>query len=311
MERKLYRRHNRLPHQASREHLREVEKTLLKKHHTTWGWPIFTFWFLSMIAWTILFIYVNNGGLRFYQSNCEGKLDYTLSPNKPENRLGGSDYIIEHWLPRKTRSAGEHRRLERRITVGVTGFLFLLWLVLNLWLYIEGLNKFLLSGADFLTFGQVEQLTALFPDFLALYLGVHGYLKSRDELRETRERLTATEASRRSSARASQEESEPRLSGETYRGAFDLPRPPTIGSFKELKRDSFWHDDNLHRIITSSSGASDPHERGRHASVRASGAEPNPESAGNEMHNLRHRSRSSGRPATFGRTSFATLTPQP
>lgn len=44
MERKLYRRHNRLPHQASREHLREVEKTLLKKHHTTWGWPIFTFW---------------------------------------------------------------------------------------------------------------------------------------------------------------------------------------------------------------------------------------------------------------------------
>jgi hypothetical protein len=69
-----------------------------------------------------------------------------------------SHSIIEHWLPRKTRSAGEHRRLERRITVGVTGFLFLLWLVLNLWLYIEGLNKFLLSGADFLTFGQVEQV---------------------------------------------------------------------------------------------------------------------------------------------------------
>ena len=35
----------------------------------------------AQIAWTILFIYVNNGGLRFYQSTCEGTLDYTLSPN--------------------------------------------------------------------------------------------------------------------------------------------------------------------------------------------------------------------------------------
>lgn len=215
----------------------------------------------------------------------------------------------------------------------MTASLFLLWLILNLWLYVEGLNKFLLSGADFITFGQVEQvrsesaaravaesaatdslsaaqLTALFPDFLALYLGIHGYLKSRDELRETRERLTATEASRRSSSSTSRQ-SEMRLSGETYRGAFDLPRPPSIGSFKELNRDSFWHDNNLKHILTSCSGASDPHERGRHASIRASGAVPNPESAGSEMHTLRHRSRSSGRPATFGHTSLATLTPQP
>lgn len=154
------------------------------------------------------------------------------------------------------------------------------------------------------------QLTALFPDFLALYLGVHGYLKSRDELRETRERLTATEASRRSTPRASSE-SQPRLSGEAYRGAFDLPRPPTMGSFRKLTHDSFWHADNLDRIITGSS-TSDPDQRGRHASVRrASGAVPNPESAGTEMHNLRHRSRSSGRPTTLGRTAFATLTPQP
>lgn len=31
--------------------------------------------------WTALFIYVNYGDVQFYQSNCEGKLDYTLSPN--------------------------------------------------------------------------------------------------------------------------------------------------------------------------------------------------------------------------------------
>ena len=110
------------------------------------------------------------------------------------------------------------------------------------------------QGAPRLTISATHQLTALFPDFLALYLGIHGYLKSRDELRETRERLI-TDASRRNSSRASAE-SEPRLSGETYRGAFDLPRPPTIGSFKELKRDSFWEHDNLDRIITSGSGAS-------------------------------------------------------
>lgn len=29
----------------------------------------------------MLFGYVNYGGVHFYQSNCEGKLDYTLSPN--------------------------------------------------------------------------------------------------------------------------------------------------------------------------------------------------------------------------------------
>lgn len=45
MERKLHRRFNLLPHQASREHLRQVEKTLLRKHHTMWGWPIFGFWY--------------------------------------------------------------------------------------------------------------------------------------------------------------------------------------------------------------------------------------------------------------------------
>lgn len=152
-----------------------------------------------------------------------------------------------------------------------------------------------------------HQLTALFPDFLALYLGVHGYLKSRDELRETRERLI-TDASRRNSSRASAE-SEPRLSGETYRASFDLPRPLTSSSFGPLKRESFWR--NRHGT-EDSAPASDPDQRGRHVSVRrASGADPNPESARNEMHNLRHRSRSSGRPTTFGRTSFATLTPQP
>lgn len=68
--------------------------------------------------------------------------------------------IIEFWLPNpaKERSAFDHRRLERRITVGTTAGLFLLWLGLNCWMYIEGLNRFLLSGADYMTFGQVEQV---------------------------------------------------------------------------------------------------------------------------------------------------------
>lgn len=80
-------------------------------------------------------------------------------------------------------------------------------------MYLEGINKFLLSGSDFVTFGQVEQVrllflsplpspltvvaqfTALFPDFLGLFTAIQAYLASRDELKTWRKESTSSERS--------------------------------------------------------------------------------------------------------------------
>ncbi|BGP36046.1 hypothetical protein JCM10296v2_007898 [Rhodotorula toruloides] len=87
----------------------------------------------------------------------------------------------------------EHRRLERKVTIGVTVGLFLLWLILNCWMYLEGINQFLLSGSDFVTFAQVEQFTALFPDLLGLFTALQAYFSSRDELKTWRKESTSSE----------------------------------------------------------------------------------------------------------------------
>ncbi|GAA5939526.1 hypothetical protein JCM3775_004851 [Rhodotorula graminis] len=195
---------------AHRSDVRAVEAALYKKHHDRWSLPIFAFWVLNMSAWTGLYAWISLGDIEFSQSNCEGEpaLDVLLSPTAVtiilgtlawilvffdgflvlrKEKQGGADFIIDQFLSKgKDRTMKEHRRLERRITIGTTLTLFVLWLFLNCWLWIEAEKKFALSGADWFTFGQVEQITALFPDLLALAAGVSSYLGTRDDLRLSR-----------------------------------------------------------------------------------------------------------------------------
>ncbi|GAA5913737.1 hypothetical protein JCM8208_003870 [Rhodotorula glutinis] len=195
---------------ARRSDVRAVEAALYKKHHDRWSLPIFAFWIINMSAWTGLYAWISLGDIEFSQSNCEDDpvLDMLLTPTAVtiilgslawilvffdgwlvlrKEKQGGADFIIDTFLSKgKERTMKEHRRLERRITIGTTLALFVLWLFLNCWLWVEAFQKFALSGADWFTFGQVEQLTALFPDLLALAAGVSSYLGTRDDLRLSR-----------------------------------------------------------------------------------------------------------------------------
>ncbi|GAA6055673.1 hypothetical protein JCM3770_003405 [Rhodotorula araucariae] len=225
MEGLVHKRTREDPHGAPRIEVREVEKALYKSHHDYWSYPILICWILNLAAWTVLYIWVSTAKFEFSQSNCEDVIEYTLSPNVAtmilgvvawlliafdgflllrKEKQGGSDFIIDTFLSKgKERTMKEHRQLERKITVGVTLALFLLWLFLNSWLWFEGLHKFYLSGADWMTFGQVEQMTALFPDLLALAAGISGYLRTRDDLRLSRRDLRKfRDAKRKSQAEA-------------------------------------------------------------------------------------------------------------
>ncbi|GAA5857952.1 hypothetical protein JCM8547_006636 [Rhodosporidiobolus lusitaniae] len=186
---------------------RDIELSLIKKSHHFWSFPVFVLWIICMAVWTGMYAWVTLGDIEYSQSNCQGELDYTLSPTMATFILGGiawgllvidgiafwkkmgaSDLIIATFIKTpRDRTFDEHRKLERKITIGVTVFLFVFWTALNCWMYVEGLNKFLLTGADFITFGQVEQFTALFPDVLGFFAAIAAYLKSTDEHREERE----------------------------------------------------------------------------------------------------------------------------
>ncbi|GAA5981793.1 hypothetical protein JCM11641_007426 [Rhodosporidiobolus odoratus] len=196
--------------EPTRNDAREEEERKMQEKHGFWSYPIFGVWFLNMAAWTGLYIWVCLTPLEFSQSNCEGKLDYSLSPTAATiilgiiayallaldalvyyKKMGASDLIIDRFMKLrdgKVRSFKEHRRLERKITIGVTAAMFFIWLMINCWLYVEGQYKFLLSGADGFTFGQVEQLTALFPDVLGLIVAINAYYTSRTNIIASRHR---------------------------------------------------------------------------------------------------------------------------
>ncbi|GAA5831686.1 hypothetical protein JCM11251_000794 [Rhodosporidiobolus azoricus] len=220
-----YEYRHRLPY-ATRENVREVELALWKGHHRLWSAAVLGLWFLCLAVWTGMYVYVSLGNIAWSQSNCEDVIKYTLSPTVSTCILGFvawllwvldvvtyikkegiSDLIIDHFFKGKPRDFDEHRKLERKITISVTVFLFVLWLFLNCWMWIEGLQKFLLTGGDIMTFGQVEQFTALFPDLLGFLVAVHAYLSSRAELQVTRRGVTSAvsikSAGRRSSVRPS------------------------------------------------------------------------------------------------------------
>ncbi|BGP66621.1 hypothetical protein NBRC10512_000362 [Rhodotorula toruloides] len=204
---------------VTRAQLREAEVRLVKRQHQTWSWCVLTFWFVNMVFWTVGFVWASRADIDYAQSNCDDVVQPTLTPVIAtcilgviawlmvffdawiflgKNKIGGSDYLIDVWDRHfgKTgvqRTWKEHRRLERKVTIGVTVGLFFLWLILDCWMYLEGINKFLLSGSDFVTFGQVEQFTALFPDLLGLFTALQAYFSSRDELNTWRKESTSSE----------------------------------------------------------------------------------------------------------------------
>ncbi|GAA5886929.1 hypothetical protein JCM6882_009388 [Rhodosporidiobolus microsporus] len=195
---------------ATRADVRAIELRLWKQHHHFWSLSVLAAWFLCMAVWTGLYLYVTLGNIEWSQSNCHDVIEYTLSPTAATIILGSvawlllvldvvayfkkegmSDLIIDRFFHGDKRDFDEHRKLERKITIGVTLFLFILWLALNCWMYIEGMNKFLLTGADIMTFGQVEQFTALFPDLLGFVVAISAYLGSRAKLQEARSKVTS------------------------------------------------------------------------------------------------------------------------
>ncbi|GAA6008566.1 uncharacterized protein JCM10292_007250 [Rhodotorula paludigena] len=204
-----------LPTEALRHEVKAVEAALYNKNkrkHDGWGVVTGAVWVLNMAYWTGAYAWVCSGSAVYSQPNCEDVITYVLSPTivtiilgalawllvilkvfllARKEKQGASDYIIDRFFPRKKdgkeRNMKEHRRLERKITISVTVFMYLIWFALNTWLYVEGVNNFLLSGADFFTYGQLDQITALFVDLLGLWVAVSSYFRSRDELRRERE----------------------------------------------------------------------------------------------------------------------------
>ncbi|GJN94634.1 hypothetical protein Rhopal_007717-T1 [Rhodotorula paludigena] len=204
-----------LPTEALRHEVKAVEAALYNKNkrkHDGWGVVTGAVWVLNMAYWTGAYAWVCFGSAVYSQPNCEDVITYVLSPTivtiilgalawllvvlkvfllARKEKQGASDYIIDRFFPRKKdgkeRNMKEHRRLERKITISVTVFMYLVWFALNTWLYVEGVNNFLLSGADFFTYGQLDQITALFVDLLGLWVAVSSYFRSRDELRRERE----------------------------------------------------------------------------------------------------------------------------
>ncbi|GAA5944270.1 hypothetical protein JCM10213_003209 [Rhodosporidiobolus nylandii] len=196
------------PNEPTRDEARTVELSLIKDAHSWWAYGVFVMWFCALAVWSALYVWVSQADIEFSQANCEEVIVYTLSPTGATiilgslawvllaidtlviyHKQGASDLIIDRLLKPKNgrvRTFDEHRRLERKITIGVTIAMFVVWLVVNCWLYIDGMNRFLLSGADSFTFGQVEQLTALFPDLLGFVAAVASYLESRNSLRSTK-----------------------------------------------------------------------------------------------------------------------------
>ncbi|GAA5830991.1 hypothetical protein JCM3766R1_006200 [Sporobolomyces carnicolor] len=190
---------------ATRSDVRAREKAILKQSHRCWSYSVLLFWFINLTIWTVLYFWFTYGSITFSQSNCESEIHPSVSPDSATIALGVvawllffgdcfvvwketgmSDWLIDHVVRQPDLLASKHRQLERKLTMGVTAFLYALWFSVNVTLYVDGLDSFLLSGADIWSFGQIEQMTALFVDMFGLVLAVGSYLSSRDELERAR-----------------------------------------------------------------------------------------------------------------------------
>ncbi|GAA5881323.1 hypothetical protein JCM16303_000129 [Sporobolomyces ruberrimus] len=185
---------------ARRSDVRAKEKSILKTSHRRWAYGVLVFWFLNLVIWTVLYFWFLYGDTEYSQSNCEGVLHSRLSPEVATRILGAvawalffadcfvvwkeiglSDWLIDRNNKDRDILASEHRKLERKLTQGVTIGLYALWFSINLAVYYDGLVSFLLSGAD------IWSMTALFPDILGFAVAWTSYLRNSDELDRARE----------------------------------------------------------------------------------------------------------------------------
>ncbi|GAA5947689.1 hypothetical protein JCM3765_001035 [Sporobolomyces pararoseus] len=191
--------------QARRSDVRAKEKTILKVSHRRWSTAVLIFWFSNLTIWTILFFWFSHADIKYSQANCESEIHQTFGPDIAAIILGVvawilffadcfvvwkesglSDWLLDQFWNKEDCLALEHRRRERALTRIMTGAFYTLWFLVNLLVYDDGQESFLLSGADIWSFGQVEQMTALFPDILGFAIAWMSFLRSRDELEQVR-----------------------------------------------------------------------------------------------------------------------------
>ncbi|GAA6005426.1 hypothetical protein JCM11491_003638 [Sporobolomyces phaffii] len=186
---------------ATRADVRAKEKTILRASVRRWSHAVLAFWFVNLTFWTALYAWLSYGDIEYSQANCESTFRPRVTPDVATLVLGTlawlllfadlfvvwketglSDWLIDNVFGHKGMLASEHRKMERKMTQSVTAFLYALWFAINFTVYHEGLQSFLLTGADYWT------MSALFPDLLGLAIAWMSYLQSRDELEQGRDR---------------------------------------------------------------------------------------------------------------------------
>ncbi|GAA5858888.1 hypothetical protein JCM5353_002746 [Sporobolomyces roseus] len=253
---------------AKRSDVRSRERSILRKSKSSIRWTYFvvTFWFANLSAWTALYFWFSYGDIKYSQSNCENVIEYVVSPDVATlvlglvawlllaadcfvvyTETGLSDWLIDRFYKNgEDIPAIEHRKIERRLTQGVTIFLYFLWFGVNLTIYYDGYNSFLLSGADLMSFGQVEQMTALLPDLLGFAVAAASYLSSRDELNVARIEYAARQrvATRNATPAVESEEDSP---PDSPKLELDIDQNSLWPSVYRRGRDSSTSDQELHR----------------------------------------------------------------
>ncbi|GAA5978554.1 hypothetical protein JCM5350_003138 [Sporobolomyces pararoseus] len=200
--------------QAKRSDVRAKEKTILKVSHRRWSAAVLLFWFSNLTIWTVLFFWFSYADIKYSQANCESEIHQAFGPDIAAlilgvvawllfvadcfvvwKEIGLSDWLLDRFWNKEDCLALEHRKRERALTRIMTGALYTLWFLVNLLVYYDGQESFLLSGADIWSFGQVILfsffdfgMTALFPDILGFAIAWMSYLRSQDELEHVRMR---------------------------------------------------------------------------------------------------------------------------
>lgn len=100
---------------------------------------------LGVVAWLLFFgdcfVVWKETGMSDWQARSISSRGF----RRPD---GLDDRLIDHVVRQPDLLASKHRQLERKLTMGVTAFLYALWFSVNVTLYVDGLDSFLLSGAD-------------------------------------------------------------------------------------------------------------------------------------------------------------------
>ncbi|GAA6035493.1 hypothetical protein JCM8097_000279 [Rhodosporidiobolus ruineniae] len=233
-------------HEPLQRDVRQHELTLVKGSYKGWAGVSLGFWFGSLAIWTGAGVWLAYGGVEYSQANCDGDVvDQAFSPAVAAlvlgviawlfffldlfvvyKKQGLGDYIVERLNRGKDLTFREHREKERKITIYTCVALYLLWAVINCYLFADGLHTFLLTGADYVTYAQIEQIWAVTSALLSTAIAIRSYLEGRDDLREERTvlGLTGYSSGEDSASETERERERARARGEEY-GRPDAPTP--------------------------------------------------------------------------------------